>query len=93
MLDTLPAVWRHAVLLCAIAPVAALAGVPLLAIISAGGVVGLDWHAVGITAINASAVSFATGGTAWITSYVTPLTRQYGVGRDSAGEPDLDRGV
>lgn len=93
MLDRLPAWGRHAVILCVIAPLVALIGVPLAAILAAGGVLGVDWHDVLVDAVNAAGTSLATGIGAWIASYVSPLTRQYGVGRDAAGEPDLDRSV
>jgi len=93
MLDRLPAWARHAILLCGVAPLVALLGVPLSEVLSARGIDGIDWPATMATAVNAAAVSLATGVGAWVASYVTPLTSQYGVGAPSAGEPDLDREV
>jgi len=93
MLDRLPAWARHAVLLCVVAPLVALIGVPLTEVLGARGIEGVDWHATLVTAVNAAAVSLATGIGAWVASYVSPLTGQYGVGAPSAGEPDLDREV
>lgn len=76
MLDRLPAWARH---LLIVAGSVFLAGV-VSAVVDAGGVTGVDWPANLIADLNAAAVAVATASAAL---WLTPLTRQYGIGADS----------
>lgn len=75
MLDRLPAWLRHLVIVAG----ATFAGSIATAIIAADGVTTLDWVTVARDALDLAAV--ATAGTA-AALWLTPLTRQYGVGDD-----------
>lgn len=79
-LDGLPAYVRHAIILCVIAPATSFVLMPIGAVISSGGVFGIGWATVFADAANAAGVSFASGATTMIALWVTPLTRQYGLG-------------
>ena len=72
-LDKLPAWARHLVIVFG----AVFLGVIAQNVINHGGVVGLDFVAVGKAALDAAAVSVAAVGVL----AVTPFTSQYGVGK------------
>lgn len=74
-LDRLPAWLRHAL----IAFVAAYIGTILDAVITAHGVTLVAWPNILVTALDAAALATAV---AISTLYLTPITKQYGVGHD-----------
>jgi hypothetical protein len=80
MLDRLSPAARSAVVLCLLAPLTALLGAVVAAVLAAGGVSGLDWAATGRAALDAGATALATGAATFATMYVSPLTARYGVG-------------
>lgn len=80
-LDKLPAALRHFLILVVIAPLAGAAAIVLASIVQAGGV-DVDWATVGKVALDSGAVTAANGALAWLALFVTPLTRQYGVGTE-----------
>lgn len=73
MLDNLPAWARHLLIVFG----AAFGGSVASAIIASAGVSTLDWPLVLVGALDIAAVSTATTAAAL---WLTPLTRQYGVG-------------
>lgn len=73
MLDRLPAWARH----IAIVFGAVFGGSVANAIVTGGGVTSLDWITTLRTAVDLGAVSTAT---AVLVLWLTPLTRQYGIG-------------
>lgn len=73
MLDKLPAWARHAVIVFG----GAFASVVVGAIITAKGVTNIDWAVTAMDALNYGALATALSISAL---YITPLTRQYGVG-------------
>jgi hypothetical protein len=79
MLDRLPAWGRHLLVLAVLAPLLAGLAIVLGAVIAAGGV-DVDWSGTLKIALDAVAVSAAGGLLSWCGLYLTPLTRQYGVG-------------
>lgn len=85
MLDTLPAWLRHLIVLCGIAPAAAAVTSAASAVVAAGGVSTVDWPPTGVAAIDAAGLAAAIGATTWLALVVTPLTRQYGVGKPPRG--------
>jgi enoyl reductase-like protein len=73
MLDKLPAPVRHLLIVVGAAAV----GVPVQAVVAAQGVTGVDWADTLVDALNAGGLAGALAiGALWL----TPLTRQYGVG-------------
>lgn len=80
MLDTLHPAARSLVVLCVIAPLVALVGGFVAAVLQANGASGVDWAATASGALDAASVVLATGVATFITMYVTPLTARYGVG-------------
>lgn len=88
ILDRLPAWARHLVALAVIAPVAIFVTVVATAIVTAGGLSGFDADATGHIALDAAAVSFASGILGWLTLFITPITRQYGVGAPKRNPED-----
>ena len=81
MLDNLNPAARSAVVLCVIAPLVALLGGFVAAVLAAGGVTGVDWATTARTALDTAGVALATGVGTFITLWVTPLTARYGVGK------------
>jgi hypothetical protein len=73
MLDELPPWARH----LAIVAGAVLGGSIAAAVITAGGVTGVDWPAALRAAIDEAAVAVAAAAAGL---WLTPLTRQYGIG-------------
>lgn len=73
MLDNLPAWARHAIIVFG----GAFASIIVNAIIVAKGVTGVDWAVTAMDALNYGALATALSISAL---YITPLTRQYGVG-------------
>lgn len=84
MLDRLSPWGRYLLILGVLLPVAAYAGAIALAVITQGGVSGIDWPAQQTASLDAAAVSAAGGITTWIALYLTPLTRQFGPGKTRA---------
>ena len=76
MLDRLPPALRHFLIVIG----AAFAQGIVSAVISAQGVTGVDWSTVLLDDVNHTAVA---GVTAFVALWLTPLTRQYGVGSDA----------
>ena len=74
MLDSLPAWLRHLLIVFG----ATFAGSVCAAVIAAEGVLSLDWLAVLSAALDVAAFSVASSAAAL---WLTPLTRQYGVGK------------
>ena len=74
MLDMLPAWARHLVIVAGSVFLSAV----VTAVIAAEGVSGVDWSPTLLAAVDAAAVAAATAAAAL---WLTPLTRQYGVGR------------
>jgi ABC-type transporter Mla maintaining outer membrane lipid asymmetry permease subunit MlaE len=85
MLDNLHPAARSAVVLCVIAPLVALLGGFIAAVLAAGGVTDVDWGNTATTALDTAGVALATGIATFLALYVTPLTARYGVG---AGKGD-----
>jgi hypothetical protein len=81
MLDRLNPAARSAVILCVLAPLVALLGGFVAAVLAAGGVTGVDWSTTASTALDAGGVALATGIGTFLTLFVTPLTARYGVGK------------
>ena len=81
MLDKIPAPARH----LAIVAGATFLGAFVHAVLSAQGVTGVDWAGTAKDALNLTAVNAAT---AVAGLWLTPLTRQYGVG--SLTGPQVD---
>lgn len=79
-LDTMPAAARSAIVLCVLAPAVALVLGFTAAVLSSGGVSGVDWPAVAGTSLDTAGVALATGVGTFITMWVTPLTARYGTG-------------
>jgi hypothetical protein len=79
LLDKIPAVWRHLIILAVVSPIALLIVTVCAAIVTGGGF-ALDWAAELTKAGNIAVVSAAGGISGWVLLYITPLTRQYGVG-------------
>lgn len=91
MLDRLSPQVRHFLIACVLAPLAGLAGVLLTGIVGNGGFSGYDFATEFVTAANAAAVVAASGALGWVGLYITPLTRQYGVGSTpETPTPDAD---
>lgn len=82
MLDHLAPFWRHLAILCVLAPVGAALTGAATAILTAHGVTGVDWPATGLDSLDLAGVTLAGGALTILALYVTPLTRQYGPGRD-----------
>lgn len=77
MLDRIPAWLRHLLIV-----VAATFGVTVAeAVVSAGGVSTVDWLGTLLRAVDIAAVA---GATTSLALWLTPLTRQYGVGADGS---------
>jgi hypothetical protein len=73
MLERLPAPLRHLLIVAG----AAFISVPVQDVVAAQGVTGVDWPATLVHAIDAAGVAGAVAiGVLWL----TPITRQYGVG-------------
>jgi uncharacterized membrane protein len=85
MLDNLNPAARSAVVLCVLAPLVALLGGFVAAVLQANGASGVDWATTTAAALDAAAVVLATGVATFLALYVTPLTARYGVG---AGKGD-----
>lgn len=81
MLDNLPAWSRHLLVLAVIAPVAGFVGFEAAAVVANHGISGMDWSGEAQSALDVAAVTSASGVIAWVAMFVTPLTRQYGVGK------------
>lgn len=79
-LDTIHPAARSVIVLCVLAPLAATLGGFVAAVLQAGGVTGVDWGGTATSALDAGGVALATGLATFLTLYVTPLTRRYGVG-------------
>lgn len=88
-LDKIPALWRHVIILVLISPLGMVALDLARLIIADGGVRGLDGGAL-LALLDTFAVAAAGGIVSSVTMYVTPLTRQYGVGSIPA---DLTEGL
>ena len=90
-LDRLHPVARAAVVLLGVLPAVAFVGAFFAAIVTANGVTGVDWAATLTAAINVAGVAFASGGGTLVALYVTPLTRDYGIGSASPSDayPDF----
>lgn len=73
MLDNLPPALRHALIVLG----GAFGSVVVAAIVGAKGVTGVDWPTTLLEAVNYGALSVALSLSAL---YLTPLTRQYGIG-------------
>jgi hypothetical protein len=99
IIDKLPAWLRHLL----IAAAAVFGGVIVQDVITAGGVTTIDWLPALRDALDVTAVSTATIAAAL---WLTPLTRQYGIGSDAAynvgvdvsaeadeGDPELDESL
>ncbi len=86
-LDTMPAAARSAIVLCVLAPAVALVLGFTAAVLTSGGVSGVDWPATAKTALDTAGVVLATGVGTFVTMWVTPLTSRYGVG---SHEPQVD---
>ena len=99
IIDKLPAGVRHLL----IAAGAVFGGAIVQDVIAAGGVTGVSWLSALKDAVDITAVSVATIAAAL---WLTPLTRQYGVGADAAfntgvdipaaadeGDPELDESL
>jgi uncharacterized membrane protein len=80
MLDKLNPAARSLVVLCVIAPIVALVLGFVAAVLTAGGVSGVEWAETAKTALDTAGVALATGVGTFITMWVTPLTRRYGPG-------------
>ncbi len=79
-LDTMHPAARSATVLCLIAPLVALLGGFVAAVLAAGGVSGVDCGNTATTALDTAGVALATGVGTFLTLWVTPLTSRYGVG-------------
>lgn len=86
MLDRLRPATRSAVVLCVLAPLTALLGGFLAAVLQAGGASGVDWAATTAAALDTASMALATGLATFLTLYVTPLTARYGVGSSSSSD-------
>lgn len=86
-LDRLNPAARSAVVLCVVAPVVALVLGFTAAVLTAGGVSGVDWAGTARGAVDTAGVALATGVGTFITLWVTPLTTRYGPG---SKEPVVD---
>lgn len=84
MLDNLHPALRSVIVLCAIAPLTALLGGFVAAVLQANGASGVDWATTTGTALDTGSVVLATGVATFLTLYVTPLTARYGVGSSSS---------
>jgi uncharacterized membrane protein len=85
MLDNLNPAARSAVILCVLAPLVALLGGFVAAVLQANGASGVDWGSTVTTSLDAGATALATGLATFLALFVTPLTARYGVG---AGKGD-----
>lgn len=86
MLDRLPAWLRH---LCIVFGAVA-ASVVAQSVVDAGGVSALDWSTLAVQAVDAGA---AAVGAAALLLWLTPATRQYGVGRGGRGDHERGEGT
>lgn len=86
MLDRLNPAARSAAVLCVLAPLVALIGGFVAAVLTSGGVSDVDWAATSRAAIDTAGVALATGVGTFVTMWVTPLTARYGVGSIIKGE-------
>jgi len=83
--DDLPAAYRHFLIAVILTPLAGFVGALALAVVQAKGIsIPTDTFS---NALNAAAVTAASGLLGWITLVLTPITRQYGVGAIQDG-PD-----
>lgn len=78
MLDSIPAIWRHLLVLILVTPLAAF-GITLFTAVVADGL-ATDFAGILYAGLNLAVITAASGALTWIALYVTPLTRQYGVG-------------
>lgn len=77
------AAWaRHLFILAVVAPVAALVVSVATGIVTSGGFSDVDFGTVFAASLDLAAVSLASGILGWVALFITPLTRQYGVGKD-----------
>lgn len=80
MFDRLPAWLRHFLILVFLAPLVLFVSLLAAQIVAGGGIDGFAWGDEAYAALNTAIVTIASGLLSWIALYVTPLTRQYGVG-------------
>lgn len=80
MFDRLPAWLRHFLILVVLAPLVLFASLIAARIVAEGGIDGFAWDDEAYAAFNTSIVSLMGGVLTWVALYITPLTRQYGVG-------------
>lgn len=78
MLDRIPAMWRHLLVLMVVSPLAAFAITVFTAVVADG--ITTDFAGIALAGLNLAVITAASGALTWIALYVTPLTRQYGVG-------------
>jgi hypothetical protein len=80
MLDGLHPALRHFLIAVVVAPFAGFLGIVVGSLVANGGFSGFDFGSEALTALNAASVVAGSGLLGWSALYLTPLTRQYGIG-------------
>lgn len=80
-LDRLPTWAQYLIALVIISPVAGFVVLEATVVVTSGGVTGIDWATELSRGGNAAAATAASGLVGWVTLFITPITRKFGVGK------------
>lgn len=86
-MDRLSPALRHFLIVAVLPTVAAILLHVGSTVVQTGDVYAVDWSAEMRASVNAAALALFSGLATWVGLYLTPLTRQYGVG-ERVADPD-----